>query len=259
MNLKILEKKENKIVVLCKDINASLANAIRRSIMEEVPTMAIEEVTFVKNTSALYDEIIAHRLGLIPLSTDLKGYMIKENCKCKNKGCMRCQLKFVLEAKGPCIVYAENLKSKDSKIRPVYPKMPIVKLLKGQTLQIEAIAQLGKGKEHAKFSPGLVFYRAVAEIKTGNCSNPDEIAKICPKNVFKVENKKLNVVNELECDLCLACVEATEDEKCVQVEDKKDEFIFNIESWGQLDVKKMVDTGIVEFNSKLKELAKQIK
>ena len=257
MNLKLLNKKENKITFLVKGITASLANAVRRSIMEEVPVMAIEEVTFVKNTSALYDEIIAHRLGLTPLSTDLKGYNLIQDCKCKGKGCMRCQLKFVLEAKGPCVVYAENLKSKDSKIRPVYPKMPIVKLLKGQTLQIEAIAQLGKGKEHAKFSPALVYYRAVADIKASNASHSlEEIAKICPKNVFKVENKKLKVVDELACDLCLACVEK---DKNIQVQDKKDEFIFTIESWGQLDAKKIVDEGISQFNSKLKELVKKVK
>ena len=79
MNMKLLNKEENKITFLIKDINASLANAVRRSIMEEVPVMAIEEVTFVKNTSALYDEIIAHRLGLTPLSTDIKGYNLKLN------------------------------------------------------------------------------------------------------------------------------------------------------------------------------------
>jgi len=257
MNLKILDKKENKLTVLAKGINAPLANTLRRSIMEEVPVMAIDEVTFVKNTSALYDEIIAHRLGLLPLTTDLKGYEFKENCKCKGKGCARCQLKFILEAKGPCVVYAENLKSKDSKITPVYPKMPIVKLLKGQTLQIEAIARLGKGKEHAKFAPGLVYYRAVADIKTSTCQKPEEIAKICPKNVFKVEDKKLKIVNELDCDLCLACVEASKND--IKVEDKKDEFIITIESWGQLDIKKIVDEGISEFNSKLKELDKKIK
>ncbi len=257
MNLKLLNKKENKITFLVKGINVSLANAVRRSIMEEVPVMAIEEVTFVKNTSALYDEIIAHRLGLTPLSTDLKGYNLIEDCKCKGKGCMRCQLKFVLEAKGPCVVYAENLKSKDSKIRPVYPKMPIVKLLKGQTLQIEALARLGKGKQHAKFAPALVYYRSVADIKASNVSHsPEEIAKICPKNVFKVENKKLKVVDELACDLCLACAEK---DKNVQVQDKKDEFIFTIESWGQLDAKKIVDEAISQFNSKLKELNKKLK
>ena len=52
MNLKLLNKQENKITFLVKGINASLVNAVRRSIMEEVPVMAIEEVTFVKNTSA---------------------------------------------------------------------------------------------------------------------------------------------------------------------------------------------------------------
>ncbi len=59
---------------------------------EEVPTMAIEDVEFRKNNSILYDEIIAHRLGLVPLKTDLKSYNLPEKCKCKGEGCARFQL-----------------------------------------------------------------------------------------------------------------------------------------------------------------------
>ena len=135
MQLKLLHKEENKVVFLIKDTDPYIINALRRNIMEEVPTMSIEEVTFNKNQSALYDEIISNRLGLIPLTTDLKGYNFTEDCKCKGKGCARCELKLVLEAKGPCTVYAENLKSKDPKVKPVYPDMPITKLLKRHNIK----------------------------------------------------------------------------------------------------------------------------
>src|SRR3990167_3038983 len=139
MNIKILKQDEDKIVYLISDTETSLINALRRLIMEEVPVMAIDEVTFSKNNSALYDEMIAHRLGLLPLSTDLSGYNLKEECKCKGKGCSSCQVKMALQAKGPCTVLAKDIKSKDSKIKPVYPEMPITILLKGQNLELEAV------------------------------------------------------------------------------------------------------------------------
>jgi len=206
MEIKLLEKSEDSVKFYVKDIDYSFANLIRRSIMNEVPIMAIDEVTFHKNSSALYDEILAHRLGLLPLSTDLKSYNVKEECKCKGKGCARCQLKLVLQAKGPCTVYAENIKSKDPKVKPVQANMPIVKLLKGQQLQFEAVASLGYGKNHTKHTPGLVFY-----------TYADNDAK------------------------------------------KENEFVFEIENWGQLDTKEMILAGIDSFRAKLKELNKLLK
>ena len=84
------DKEKNKLSFVLINSTPSFANAIRRAIVEEVPTMAIEEVEFRKNNSILYDEIIAHRLGLLPLTTDLKSYTISSECKCEGKGCARC-------------------------------------------------------------------------------------------------------------------------------------------------------------------------
>ena len=81
MEVRVLEneKDDGKVSFIIKDTNAAFANALRRIIIEEVPTMAIEEVEFRKNNSILYDEIIAHRMGLITLKTDLKSYNLPEN------------------------------------------------------------------------------------------------------------------------------------------------------------------------------------
>ena len=98
MEIRVLEnnKEQGNLSFILKDSNPAYTNTLRRIMIDEVPTMAIEEVEFFKNNSILYDEIIAHRLGLIPLKTDLKSYNLTDQCKCEGKGCNRCQLKMVL-------------------------------------------------------------------------------------------------------------------------------------------------------------------
>jgi len=161
MEIKLVEnqEKKNRLVFSVKGVDTAYANTLRRIMGFEVPVMAIEDVEFRKNTSILYDEMIAHRLGLIPLSTDLKSYNMMSECKCKGAGCASCTVKLILKVQGPCTVYASDIKSKDPEIKPLYGKMPIVKLLEGQELEFEATAVLGQGKEHSKWATGLVYYK----------------------------------------------------------------------------------------------------
>ena len=100
MEIRVLsnDKEKGKLSFIIKDTTPAFVNTLRRIMVEEVPTMAIEDVEFRKNNSILYDEMIAHRLGLISLKTDLKSYNLPENCKCKGEGCARCQLKLTLKA-----------------------------------------------------------------------------------------------------------------------------------------------------------------
>ncbi|MBI2508026.1 DNA-directed RNA polymerase subunit D [Candidatus Woesearchaeota archaeon] len=254
MNIKILKESHDKIIYHISDAELSLVNALRRLIMEEVPTIAIEDATFVKNSSALYDEVIAHRMGLLPMSSDLKSYNFQEECKCNGKGCARCQVKMTLQAKGPCTVYASDLKSKDSKIKPVYPETPITILLKGQDLEIEATAKLGRGKEHSKFSPGLAYYRFYPTLKTTKDSNLKKCAELSDNleiKSSKLEIKDITKWNEAQEQIC--------EKNNVVVEYSKEEFIFIVESWGQLDIKKIPGIALDIFGHKLKELEKQIK
>lgn len=159
MKIDVMEKSKEKMQFSIDGINPAYANSIRRYMNSEVPVMAIEDVEFRKNDSILYDELIAHRLGLLPLKTDLKSYVLPKECKCKGVGCNKCTLKMTLKTKAPGTVYASQIKSKDPAVVPVYPKTPIVKLLENQELEIEATAMLGQGKMHAKWSPGLIFYK----------------------------------------------------------------------------------------------------
>ncbi len=260
MKLSCIEKKENKMTLLLEDSTPAYTNTLRRLMMSHVPTMAIEDVEFRQNSSALYDEMIAHRLGLTVLTTDLKSYVLPSECKCEGEGCARCSLKLTLKAKGPKTVYASDIKTTDPKVKPVYPKTLIVKLLKDQVLEFEATAVLGKGIEHTKWSPGHIFFKTKPEIKIDQkkIENAEAIAAVCPVNIYKADKGKLSLVEENVplCHYCRACTDASEG---ISINDEEKDYMIYVESWGQLKPKQIVEESLNILDSKLDEFKEKIK
>jgi DNA-directed RNA polymerase subunit D len=260
MEVKLLnqDKENGKLSFVIKNSNRVFVNTIRRMIVEEVPTLAIEDVEIIDNSSALYDEVVAHRLGLIPIKTDLKSYELPNECTCKGKGCAKCTLKMTLVGKSAGNVYAKDIKSKDSKCVPAHPGLPIVKLLKGQKVELIATAVMGQGKEHAKWSPGLITYKNYPIIEVNQKGESCEEASMnCPVKVFEFQKGKLTVVNPLNCTFCNACIEACPDG--INVKESETDFIFNIESWGQLDPRDVVKEAVKRFQKKTDEFVKLLK
>lgn len=146
-------------VVTFKDTHNTIVNAIRRVIIDEVPTFAIEDVEVVVNDSPLYDETVAHRLGLVPIKTDLKSYNFRDECSCGGIGCALCEVKMSLAADEDGYVYSGQIKSDDPKIVPVDEEIPITKLFAGKKIEINMKAVLGKGREHAKWAPAHSYLR----------------------------------------------------------------------------------------------------
>jgi len=262
MEVRVLEndKENGKLSFILKDSLPVYVNTLRRLMIDEVPTMAIEEIEFQKNNSILYDEAIAHRLGLVPLKTDLKSYNLPDKCKCEGKGCNRCQLKLILRAtKGSGVVYSSELKSKDPAVKPVFQEMPIVKLLKGQTLELEATAVLGRGREHMKWSPCHAWYKykPIIEI-TGEVKNPEAIIEVDHNNIFEIKDRKLAINKDrvLECDLSL---DFSEIDKNVKVSASDTEFVFYVESFGQLSCKEVVSKAVDIMDEQLDELVEELK
>jgi DNA-directed RNA polymerase subunit D len=223
----------------------------------EVPVMAVEEVSFQKNSSALYDEIISHRLGLVVLKTDLKSYELPESEADIVERKAKCTLLLTLKAKGPKTVYASDLKTADPKVVPVYPKTVLLSLLKDQEIELEAVAVMGQGKSHAKWSPGHIHYTYSPIIKINNKDPKYSTYKNSyPKEAF---NKK----GELDADLIIknnlvdACEGVCED--IVKIEYDKDNYIFYVETWGFLTPKEILMKSIDIMDEKLEELEKHIK
>ena len=155
--IKILESSDSHVKVLLKGIDRVYANALRRFAISEVPCMAIDEIVIHDNSSVLYDEILAHRLGLIPLTTDLEGYILPQDCDCKTSlGCTKCRVLLVLDAVATDevkTIYSGDLVSEDTRVKPYVDNIPIIKLAPNQKIKLEAYAKLGKGRHHAKWQP----------------------------------------------------------------------------------------------------------
>ncbi|MFH1249443.1 MAG: DNA-directed RNA polymerase subunit D [archaeon] len=254
MEIKAISKKDNQIKFLVSGINETIANSLRRS-LQEVPILAIDTVEFSKNDSALYDEILALRIGLVVFKSEKLN--LQEECDCNGKGCSKCTITFKLERKGPCTVYSSDLKGKAD---VVYEKMPLVILADGQELELSATARLGKAKEHAKFSPGLFYYKPSCSININkNCDFCKECVKSCPLNILKEKEGKIVIENIEDCDICEACLDACN--KCgknaLDIKASNTDFIFIMESWGQISAKDMFIEAVKALNENLKELEKK--
>ncbi len=133
-------------------------NAFRRTVISSVPVMAVEKITFYGNSSILNDENLAHRVGMVPLTTDLKTDVSQSECSCEGVGCGRCVCKLTLDVKGPRMACSGDMKSTDENVKPVFDKIPLIKLLPDQVIKFEADAVLGTGRDHIKWQPGLASY-----------------------------------------------------------------------------------------------------
>jgi len=222
-------------LILRIDLNEPLANAIRRSI-SEVPTLAIDEVEIFKNDSALYDEVLALRLGLIPLKTE-------KSMSSKTK------IEFKLSKKGPCTVYAEDLKGPADII---YGKIPITLLGENHSLELVATARLGTGLEHAKHVPGLCYYRHLVEVKSS--PQVDNIIQNSKSGLIKPEKKG----SKWLCDLNEAEIDEINKIEKDAVSDSN-EMIFIIESYGNMPAKEIFEKAIKSLKSNLSDFEKKIK
>lgn len=248
----LIKKTEEKII-FSSVVSHTLANAIRRS-ASEILTPAIETVEFHKNDSVLYDEILANRLGMIPIKQEKLNEVSK--CSCQGKGCAKCSIDLKLKAVGPCTVYSGDLKGK---AEVVFEKMPIVIFEKDQELELVARVNVGKAIEHAKFSQGIIYYHNLAKIEISkNCDLCGECLKSCPKKII-YKDKKVEIKEIHKCDLCEACVEACKKhgKDAIKV-NASEEIIFFVESFGQAGAKLIFVSAAKALTDNLKELAKKI-
>jgi len=153
-------KFEGEMAILSfKDTHNTIVNSFRRFILDEVPTFAIEDVEVISNESPLYNETVAHRLGLLPLKTDLKSYNFKEKCTCGGLGCALCEVKLTLSQNKEGYVYSGSIKSDDPQIVPADKNIPITKLFPNKKLELNMKAVLGTGRVHAKWAPAHAYMR----------------------------------------------------------------------------------------------------
>ena len=241
----------------------ALANSLRREMIAGVPTLAIEDVRIYDNTSVLFDEMLAHRLGLIPLRTDLSSHVPKEVCSCQGAGCPGCTATYTLSVEGPRTVYSRDLIPQDSAAGPVDENIPIVKLTEDQKVVVEAKAYLSSGRQHAKWQAttacGYKNYPVVAIDE--HCDACGMCVEECPRGVLGTEAGKAVVLpGRLEdCSLCRLCERACLSasiggETSIRVSPDPTRFIFTVEGDGSLPVLSILSTAVGNLKKKATEL-----
>jgi DNA-directed RNA polymerase subunit D len=155
-SLEIINQDNQTMSVKLKGIPLQYANALRRVCLNGVPVFAIDTVDIIENSSVLADEGLAHRLGLIPIKTDLSRFNEPSKCDCHSEtGCSNCKVMLVLDSGDSDTtrtVLSNELSSEDDSIKPISDKIPIVQLAPGQRIKIECYARLGRGTDHAKWN-----------------------------------------------------------------------------------------------------------
>lgn len=231
--MKLIEKKEDKVIFSTK-MDVSLANAIRRSV-QMIPIMAIDEVEITKNDSALYDETVAHRIGLVPIKMPKNQ---KEEI-----------IKFKLKKKGPGYVYAGDFVG-EAEI--VYPGIPITLLKEGQEIKLVGKTKLGKGKDHAKFSPGILTYRIISEITLPKRFK-EKIESKFP-NEIKEKNNSITIIDNLEKPILDFCEGLCQREGIKAEVKDTNEILFLIESFGQISPEEIFKGALTSLKKELKEI-----
>ncbi len=273
MKVRVLEQKEDLAKVVLEDTEPAFVNALRRVLIADVPKMAIEDVEFhlgpiraedgkeYESIAPLFDEMIAHRLGLVPIPTDLGLYNRREDCpSCHGEGCPSCTIIYSLNKRGPGLVTSADMEPiGDTKLRPKDQGIPIVQLAEGQAILIYATAQLGTGKDHAKWQAthgvGYSYYPVVkAGSKTVDVS--DASVPFCSAHMLTTSLEEETVELPEDCTTCAKFREAFKVDS-VKVSSDPTRFILQFETDGSIAAKDVLVRALDILNQRFGELASQ--
>ncbi|GLJ45664.1 hypothetical protein SUGI_0961120 [Cryptomeria japonica] len=280
--VKIREVKDDYLKFELRNTDVSIANALRRVMIAEVPTIAIDLVEIENNSSVLNDEFIAHRLGLIPLTSKRAMEMsFSRDCdRCDGDArCENCSIEFTLHAKcegdQTLDVTSLDLTSSDDDVAPVdrasgdyglteQRGIIIVKLRRGQELKLRAIARKGIGKDHAKWSPAATvtfMYEPDIHINENlmeslTLEEKRDWVDSSPTKVFKIdEDTHQVVIHDAEAysydDEVIKKAEAMGKPGLVSITAKEDSFIFTVESTGAIKASEMLINAIDVLKQRL--------
>jgi len=271
MQIEIVEMEDRKARFILRNSSPAMANALRRTMLQDIPKMAIDKVEFhlgpimqddkeYESVTSLFDEIIAHRLGLIPVPTN-DQFTFQKDCSCGGVGCPGCTIMYSLNKVGPGTVLSGDLMPLgDSTLKVKDEAIPIVELTDTQAVLIYATAVMGTAKQHVKWQAAFgvgYSYMPTVTIKADKAgvAEVQEAAASYP-GLFKVEGGKL-VVD----DIYRACTygKAVEQDPALQdavtVEWDDTAFVFKYETDGSLTARQVLDKAVEILEQKAEEFA----
>ena len=278
INIEIKSKTKEELVFDINGVDPTLVNTLRRIMIAEIPTMAIETVIINQNTSIIPDEVLAHRLGLIPILADANDFIDKKEDEDFNENnCLKFTLNVKCEKNKNGKIINEQIFSKDLILEPignqknkfyneknkkynvglVHDDIYLNKLTPGMEIDLICYCVKGIGRTHAKWSPVCTAYYKLLNkiniIKEINGNDAEELRQLCPKGVFII-NKKGNaeVGNIRECTSCRECIRQDKFKDLIELGKIADHYEFHIESVGMYSPESIFFRAIDVLKNKIK-------
>ena len=263
MKVKTVELKGNKGILKIEDTDLYLVNSIRRVMLSELPKLAINDVIIYDNTSPLFDEIIAHRLSLIPIPTDLRLLTFREECKCNDKGCPSCTVRYTLSKDGEGVVYSGDLQPENESWAIKEDKIPIVELTQDQRVILEVEAVLGRGKDHTKWqavqAPSYKMETTI-EVDKKRINDVKDFIKDLPEGLVELKGDKLEMKDIKKLSVLESHINKTKAD-FIKIKRDPKKITFSFETDGSLTAKdvlvesaKILEQKYIEFTKQLKNL-----
>ena len=293
--------KDNRIRIVLSDTNAAQVNSLRRAILADVPKMAITKVRFeqgvtqdnkgevIESVNVLPDEVLAHRLAMVPVPTFLEEFVFpeddpnNENLPEDQWGSPMSQIIYHLSIRGPNsdsedeskTVYAGDLNvlgETKLQIKEEHSRIPLTILSKGQYLELYAYATLGRGRDHAKWCPAAAVafqprQKAVlAKPKKANVLFDLNLTsktgrEINAKMFTNKECTDVNAVMDLERALHQVGYGTGRDEEfdnAIVMEDIEGEYVFSFESDGSMSAEEIFNRACTELVSRFEKITGEI-
>ena len=281
MKVNVLQMEDYYAQIEFKDVNYSFVNSVRRSLVSMVPCLALHEIDFhmgslgsyvdeesgdereYESISAMFNEIVAHRIGMLPVPTDEKtieafGDSIGDDSK-------QPEIMYSLHKQGPCTVYSGDLEPVSGDDSLVIPEtnVPIVKLAEGQAILVYAKAKMGNAQKHTKWQCAVAprFYQAPT-ITVSSGKGSKAIFDIIGKKDFKKKGKSHVIDNPVKAHAALNKLEQLWNDKeakeSMEVSTKKDHFIFEFETNGAMTAKLALEQALKALNGHCNEFASAI-
>ncbi|KDE59326.1 DNA-directed RNA polymerase subunit D [Halostagnicola sp. A56] len=242
-DVEFVETGDRKARFLVRGVTPAFANGLRRAMVADVPTMAIDEVRFIENSSVMFDEQLALRLGLVPLSTPPEGEFVDDDT-----------VTLSIDVEGPGTAYSGDLVSSDGLVQPADENVPIIDLKDDQRLEAEADAVIERGKNHAKHQGGVaVGYRHLQRVTVdGDLPEFEDEQSRIVRGVIE-DDGELIPTSEFDDDLSNRYPG-----KEVHVEDVPNAFVFHVETDGSFTVAELVTRAVDTLEARATELEEAV-
>ncbi|WP_458206524.1 DNA-directed RNA polymerase subunit D [Haladaptatus sp. NG-SE-30] len=241
-DVEFIDRTEREARFLVRNVTPAFANGVRRAMIADVPTLSIDELRVIENSSVMFDEQIALRLGLVPLTTPPGEFEEGDT------------VTLSLDVSGPGTAFSGDLISSDEMVEPADDNVPIIDLKDSQRLELEADAVLGTGKEHAKHQGGVaVGYRHLQRVEV--VGDRDEFGEEEPQILRGVieDDGELVPTESFDHDLTNRFPG-----KEVEVHDVPNAFVFHVESDGSFTVEELVTQAVDSLAARADELEQAI-